>query len=306
MTHHNREPYGSYQEDVKLIVDPAAALTTAFPNSLPELVQVLSHSYVTFFDNISGISEVTSDQLCRAVTGSGFVKRSLYTNDEDIIYNMKRAVGYNGINVSSHKADLLDRLLNIRLKLIDKRKRKKIRQLQNEFESTLPYLLGYIFDILVKVLGRLGEVKLDELPRMADFAEMGELVSRCLGYPEGQFIEAYNRNIEQTNDEVINSNLVATAIILVLNKQMVLAGKAGELLAYFNDLASKNAEIGNLVRNRWWPKTPRPRITEIEPNLKEVGITIKRSKDKHSKSTTYIITNENYSSESSEVNEYVE
>ena len=61
-------PHGSgkstYQEYVKLIVDPAAALTTAFPNSLAELVQVLSHSYVTFFDNVSGISEVTSDQLC--------------------------------------------------------------------------------------------------------------------------------------------------------------------------------------------------------------------------------------------------
>ena len=76
---------------------------------MAELVQVLSHSYVTFFDNISKISEVTSDQLCRVVTGSGFVKRSLYTNDDDVIYNMKRAVGYNGINVSAHKADLLDR-----------------------------------------------------------------------------------------------------------------------------------------------------------------------------------------------------
>ena len=302
-------PHGSgkstYQEYLKLIVDPAAALTTAFPNSLAELVQVLSHSYVTFFDNVSGISEVTSDQLCRAVTGSGFVKRSLYTNDEDVIYNMKRAVGYNGISISAHKADLLDRLLNLKLKHIDKRKRKKLKQLQKEFERILPHLLGYIFDLLVKVLGRIGEVKLEELPRMADFAEMGELISRCLEYSEGKFIEAYSRNIAQTNEEVVNSNLVATAIILVLDKQMTLAGKAGELLAQFNDLASKNAEIGNLVRNRWWPKTPRGfsnRITEIEPNLKEVGIIIERNEDKHFKSTTFIITNTNYSPESAEVN----
>jgi hypothetical protein len=302
-------PHGSgkstYQEYLKLIVDPAAALTTAFPNSLAELVQVLSHSYVTFFDNVSGISEVTSDQLCRAVTGSGFVKRSLYTNDEDVIYNMKRAVGYNGISISAHKADLLDRLLNLKLKHIDKRKRKKLKQLQKEFERILPYLLGFIFDLLVKILGRLGEVKLEELPRMADFAEMGELISRCLEYSEGKFIEAYSRNIAQTNEEVVNSNLVATAIILVLDKQMTLAGKAGELLAQFNDLASKNAEIGNLVRNRWWPKTPRGfsnRITEIEPNLKEVGIIIERNEDKHFKSTTFIITNTNYSPESAEVN----
>ena len=172
-------PHGSgkstYQEYVKLIVDPVAALTTAFPNSLAELVQVLSHSYVTYFDNVSGISEVISDQLCRAVTGSGFVKRSLYTDEGDIIYNMKRAVGYNGINISAHKADLLDRLLNLRLRHIAKGRRKKLKQLKREFEGILPCLLGYIFDLLVKVLGRVGEVKLDELPRMADFAEMGEL-----------------------------------------------------------------------------------------------------------------------------------
>ena len=83
----------TFQEFCKLVVDPSAALTTAFPNNLAELVQILSHSYLTFFDNVSEISQLSSDQLCRAVTGSGFTKRGLYTNDEDFIYNMKRAVG---------------------------------------------------------------------------------------------------------------------------------------------------------------------------------------------------------------------
>jgi hypothetical protein len=293
-------PHGSgkstYQEYVKLIVDPAAALTTAFPNSLAELVQILSHSYVTIFDNVSKISDVTSDQLCRAVTGGGFVKRALYTNDEDVIYNMKRAVGYNGINVSAHKADLLDRLLNLKLIHLDRRKRKKLKQLQKEFERILPYLLGYIFDLLVRVLGRLGEVKLEESPRMADFAEIGELISRCLGNHEGKFTEAYFRNIEITNEEVIDSNLVATAVTILMRKRQTITGKAGELLAFFNEWQT-NHEIQNLVDNRWWPKTPRSfsdRLTEIEPNLKEVGIILERTKDKHTKSTTFTIRNLNY------------
>ena len=302
-------PHGSgkstYQEFVKRIVDPSAALTTAFPNNLPELVQILSHSYVTFFDNVSEISQLTSDQLCRAVTGSGFVKRRLYENDQDFIYSMKRAVGYNGILISAHRADLLDRLLNLKLKMIDKRKRKKLKLLHKEFEAILPYLLGYIFDILSQVLNRIGEVKLDELPRMADFAEMGELISRCIGYPAGQFTEAYKRNIGQTNEEAINSNLVASAIILLMNKQKICSGKAGELLSLFNDLGSKNQEFQNLISNRWWPKTPKAfsnRITEIEPNLKDVGIIVERVEDKHSKSTRFMITNLNYSSGAFEEN----
>ncbi|MGA9154973.1 MAG: hypothetical protein WBZ36_30690, partial [Candidatus Nitrosopolaris sp.] len=57
------------------------------------------------------------------------------------------------------------------------------------------YLLGYIFDVIVKVLNRMGEVKLVEKPRMADFAKMGELIARCLEYEEGKFTEVYNANI---------------------------------------------------------------------------------------------------------------
>ena len=34
-----------------------------------------------------------------AVTGSGFTKRELYTNDEDVIYSVMRAIGFNGINL---------------------------------------------------------------------------------------------------------------------------------------------------------------------------------------------------------------
>ena len=68
----------------------------------------------------------------------------------------------------------------------------------------LPNLLGYIFDILVQILSRIGEVRLQELPRMADFAEMGELIARCLGYKRGVFtsyffpfsFQSYNSSIQ--------------------------------------------------------------------------------------------------------------
>ncbi|MBV9177237.1 MAG: hypothetical protein JO297_09385 [Nitrososphaeraceae archaeon] len=64
-----------------------------------------------------------------------------------------------------------------------------------EFNNILPYLRGFIFDIIVKVLNRLGEVNIEQLPRMADFAEMGQLIARCLGYPELKFTEAYTTSV---------------------------------------------------------------------------------------------------------------
>jgi hypothetical protein len=285
------------QEFIKLVVDPAAALTTAFPDSIPDLIQALSHSYLTFFDNVSVIKEMTSDQLCRAVTGSGFTKRGLYTNDEDFIYNMKRAVGFNGINVAANKADLLDRILNIQLKPIDKRQRKKLQKLQKDFDEVLPYLLGYIFDVIVKVLGRIGEVKLDELPRMADFAEMGELIARCLGYPDGKFTEVYNANIGLTNEEAINASIVATVIIGFMERYAVYSGTCKEILSELNGFVQGAPNISWISKNKDWPKTPiafSNRLNEIIPNLGQIGIVVHREPDKHMKSNKITIVNNNY------------
>ena len=98
------------------------------------------------------IRDWVSDLLCRAVTGSGFSKRVLYTDDDDFIYSLKRCVGFNGINLGATKADLLDRGLIIQLERVAKEKWRKIEDIWKEFEEIRPQLLGYILDILVKVL----------------------------------------------------------------------------------------------------------------------------------------------------------
>ena len=78
------------QELIKMLVDPSIVKTLTFPRDINELVQQLSHNYIAYYDNISVIKEQISDALCRAVTGSGFSKRQLYTDDDDIIYNFQK------------------------------------------------------------------------------------------------------------------------------------------------------------------------------------------------------------------------
>ena len=91
------------QELIKLLVDPSIIHTLSFPRDINELIQKLHHNYIAYFDNISAIPWWISDERCRAVTGSGFTKRQLYTNDDDIIYNFKRCIGFNGINLGATK-----------------------------------------------------------------------------------------------------------------------------------------------------------------------------------------------------------
>ena len=87
------------QELIKILVDPSIVKTLTFPRDINELVQQQSHNYIAFYENLSNIKDWISDALCRAVTGSGFSKRQLYTDDEDIIYFFQRCIGFNGINL---------------------------------------------------------------------------------------------------------------------------------------------------------------------------------------------------------------
>ena len=72
-----------------------------------------AHNYVCFFDNISKISDTIQDLLCRAITGTGFMKRELFTVDEEIIYKVRHAIGLTGVNLAATKTDLKDRGLII-------------------------------------------------------------------------------------------------------------------------------------------------------------------------------------------------
>jgi len=61
---------------IKMIVDPSIVKTFSFPKDISEFIQQQLHSYVTYYDNISTLRDWVSDLVCRAVTGSGFSKRS--------------------------------------------------------------------------------------------------------------------------------------------------------------------------------------------------------------------------------------
>jgi hypothetical protein len=204
---------------IKRIVDPGSTDTIAFPKQINDLVQILDHNYVNCFDNVSSISEEVSDLICRVVTGAGYSKRALYTDDSDFIYKFKRFIGVNGINLATTRADFLDRSLIIKVKRIDDKFRKKEADIEKELERLRPYILGYIFDTLVKVLEYRDEHPNEKIfengyPRMADFAEWGEIIARCLGYKKNEFINAYYENINSQNDEVIESSPIAEAILL--------------------------------------------------------------------------------------------
>jgi len=267
----------------KEIVDPSSVDTFSFPKQINDLVQTLDHHYVSFFDNVSFISEEVSDLLCRAVTGSGNIKRALYTTDTDFIYKYKRCIGINGINLATTRADFLDRSLIIEVKRIEKEKRRKEEELNKEFQELKPLVLGFIFDLLVKVLkyrkdlDKYEQILKNGYPRMADFAEWGEIISRCMGYGDNEFLEAYYENIANQNDEVIESSPVAEALLLFMfeMEKEYWEDTPTRLYRELTDIIDQIKP--ELKRSKEWPKASNKLtsiLNSVANNLREKGIEV--------------------------------
>jgi hypothetical protein len=276
----------SLEEMIKMLVDPSVVKTFTFPRGIDELIQQLSHNHIVFYDNISIINDWISDQLCRAVSGSGSSKRQLYTDDDDIIYSFKRCVGFNGINLGATKADLLDRGLIIELERIEEDKQLKPEDLWEQFEELRPQLLGYIFDILAKVLNWKNDVNgpqlnLNKLPRMPEFAEYGEMISRCMGNPGKLFINAYRKNIRLQSQEVLDSSPVAIAIVQFMTRRND-EDWIGNSTYLLSELEYDAEALKINTKSKSWPKVPHilsRRLNEVKTNLKQVGIEIELGHD---------------------------
>jgi hypothetical protein len=197
---------------IKMLVDPAKPRLLTVYKDEKEFIQQLAHNHVAFYDNLKHTPRWLSDEACKAVTGVGSTKRKLFSDDDDIVYEYKRCLGFNGINVSLTEPDALDRSLMIELERIKRENARQEVEIMEEFYELRPRLLGYIFDILVKTLEIKPTVILEDLPRMADFAIWGEAISRAMGYPEMEFIDAYYKNIGRQNIEAIESDPLGQAI----------------------------------------------------------------------------------------------
>ncbi|MFL6376626.1 MAG: bifunctional DNA primase/polymerase, partial [Nitrososphaeraceae archaeon] len=120
---------------IKQLVDPSRPILLTIHASREELVQQLSHNYVAYYDNVKNVPKWLPDEVCKAVTGIGQTKRKLYTNDEDIVYEYKRCLGFSGINICLTEPDALDRSILIELMRIPRDKRKLESEILAEFEQ---------------------------------------------------------------------------------------------------------------------------------------------------------------------------
>jgi len=246
------------------LVDPSATPCLRTKDA-SELVQALAHRFAAVLDNVSSLPGWLSDLLCCAITGDGFTKRQLFTDDDDVIYTYQRALLFNGINIAISKPDLLDRSLLIQLERPTDNERRKEKQLWRDFYSARPAILGAIFGRLSDAIRNYDSIQTSHLPRMADFAQWAMAATG----DSAQFLADYKVNVERQNSEAVSESTVATTLLDWLKSKDGWEGQAHELHATLkNHLASVQ------IAEKLFPATPAAlskKLREIRPNLLALG-----------------------------------
>src|SRR4028118_173605 len=244
------------QRAMKRALDPA--MPEDFKLRRKDFAQNLDNCFVPLFDNAGPVDEDQSDDMCRATTGSGNADRKLYTDNQSVVRQYKRAMLVNGINNPTERGDFMDRALPVEYERIPKSERRAESDLWAQFEQDHPELLGAVLDALSGAI-RL-RVPLAEPPRLADWAEYAAAVYEYMderghaGWGRDQFAKDWNAVEEKQHEAALEGAPVVQAIRKLMedgNDHADTAAKLHEELTTVADGMGLNPD-----RNRLWPKTP--------------------------------------------------
>jgi hypothetical protein len=271
---------------IRSLIDPQVAPVLAEPRSTRDLMATALSSWLLVYDNISEIPNWLSDSLCRLATGGGFAGRTLYSDDERHVIQAQRPVILNGIEDFVHRDDLADRCVFLNLPPIESFSRRAEAEFWRAFSAERPAILGGLLSAVVGGLRELPSVQLTELPRMADFACVGEAVGRALGWPEGTFLATYSENRQETTVTALEESVLAT----VLLDSAAMGGLVSWTLSATEMLKELGDDVPGKVRaSSRWPKSPRAFTNElrrIAPGLRTRGISVNFTKTRDNRLIT--------------------
>jgi hypothetical protein len=157
------------------------------------------------------------------------------------------------------------------LELIPERQRRSDNELWAAFEAARPRILGALLDAIAVGLKRLPTTSLPGLPRMADFALWATACEQAF-LPAGAFWAAYNDNLEEVVNTVIEADLVGSAVLQLVAERTEWEGTALGLLSALKGVAEEG-----LTRSKDWPSTPEAlsnRLRRAATFLRKAGVSV--------------------------------
>jgi hypothetical protein len=204
------------------------------------------------------------------------VKRQKYSDKELCEVDIGATIYMNGIHLLSDRSDFLDRCVFLNMKAMSSKERRSKKEVMDEFESDKPYILYGMFECLSKAMEIYPSVEIDVDDRLIDFLRWGCAAAEALGYGREKFLEAYQKNRRRLNEELLEEDEVASAVMDYLEESGRFEGKMSELSVELSDmLYEKGMSASNNIRQ---PNHLSRRLIELESGLYHMGISVEIGK----------------------------
>jgi hypothetical protein len=198
---------------LKRLVDPSASELRMMPKDTRSLFIAAENSWLLVFDNVSEISIEISDALCSIATGGGHTQRANYTDADEHVFTAQRPIIINGIGDVITRQDLMDRTINIGTPYIPQQERRDENEFWRDFNEEKPRIFGAFLYALSHGLANIHDVKLNDLPRMADFAKLATAAEPAYTDCEHDFASAYANNRDDAADIIVQNSPVGAVLL---------------------------------------------------------------------------------------------
>ena len=261
------------------LIDPNAAPVRTGPREERDLFIAASNGHLLAFDNLSDLPPWMSDALCRIASGGSFAVRQLYTDRDEVLFQAARPIILNGIEDVITRPDLADRTIFLSLPHLQEERRRAEKEIWRDFEAAQPRILGALLDAASHGLRALPEVRLEQLPRMADFALWATACEPAF-CPASGFLRAYKANRWTAVEDVVDADPVAARIRDIMAERTMWSGSASDLLR----VAAPPPRDDASWTNEGWPRSPRAlagRLRRAQTPLRALGIEITFGREGH-------------------------
>lgn len=208
------------------LIDPCLAATQKPPKSDDEWAQTCGARWMVAVDNVSNVAEWWSDALCRTITGDGWLRRALYTDDDVVATSWRRCIILNGITLGATlRPDLAERLVLFELQRPTTWLTE--REVDERLDDMRPRVLGALLDIASRVIAAQPAVEVVRDLRMADFATFLAAYDKVTGHDA---LSSYRTQLDTIFDEALESDAVAMAVVEFMESRNEWQGTSRQLL----------------------------------------------------------------------------
>lgn len=235
----------TFMKIIKKLIDPGSPQTRTPTNDLKDLFIGANNVLIYSLDNVSFVIQEMSDALCSLATGGGFARKMNYTDDEETIFDIRRAILLNGISFNI-APDLLSRsiLIELRPPAVYRTEAEIWETVERINASVLGGLLTMISAAMQyeqSVKDEQSKSEQDTIQtRLADFKIFSIALERGQGWPEGMIISSLLTAQKDMLEEKASEDPLIQIIVSIVQEKGVWTGSASKL---FNEINSRSCDF---------------------------------------------------------------